>query len=178
MTARKAAATRKTPVSKSIASTATKAAKAKATETATALPMIRAFTVLGHKAGPYTGLTSNRKAFSAWTLASLCTAGYATISDKGTATKAKAKAQPKLLRALIGSTAWNHWGKARIDHKAAELTVAGLNEIAARLSDQSRGYNTDLDIVRAFMDAQAKGGAVEVGKDKFAVDSEIAVVKV
>lgn len=122
------------------------------------------------KGTPYS-VFNTHDAFSAYTLAALIVAGMLALSAKGTPAKGSGKAYPGLFRMLAGKTAWAHWNKAgRID--AGALTPAGLNEVSARLTGASRGYNTTADMVRAFADTMAKGGTVTVNGKAFKFERE------
>ena len=158
-----------------------------------AVPMVQAYTLLGGKKSPYTTLTKDRKAFSAWIIAAGMVGDYVTISAKGLPTKTRKKPQYGLFRMLVGSTAWNYWnGKSeRMNHEAAytdddgkkhpaiaEFTQAGLNEIQARLAGNSKGYDTDLELVNQFADAMRKGGTVKHENNVYKLDSPIAAMKV
>lgn len=151
-------ATTKKPAAIGSKPTAEQIAAAKAASAA-AVKMVEAFAL---EAGtPFKQLQADRAAFSAYTLACLQAAGMADkVADKAAATIGK-NPSLSLLRGLIGGTAFTHWkSKGRIN--ADGLTVAGLNEISARLGGTSKGYNTDHETVALFVPAIAKGGKVEL----------------
>jgi len=148
------------------ATTATKAqtkAPAKKAATATAAaPALETRKAFGSvdKGTPYSAFETHAT-FSAYTVAALIVSGMVKLSANGTPSKPAGKAFPGLFRMLTGKTAWSHWTKAgRIETGA--LTAQGLNEIQARLSGQSRGYNTTAETVAAFAETMAKGGETKV----------------
>ena len=154
---------------------ATKAAE-KAKQTPAAAPeMVRAYATRGGKSQRYAELQHNRRAFSAYTIASAIVSGLVKLSAKGLITKGD-RPQVALFGALVGTTARNHWRKAkRLDDGG--FTVAGLNEVNARLQGATRGYNTDMDTVKALMAAIEKGATIEISGAKYAIDSPVAVKK-
>lgn len=138
-------------------------------EAASKLPIVKAYGSEDRKS-PYSVFRLH-DAFAAYTIAAAVTAGMVQLSAKGTATVPKGKAYPGLFRSLVGITAWQHWRKlGRIADGA--FTATGLNEIAARLSGQSRGYNTDRAMVDAFTGAMKKGGKLEHAGRRFAFTVE------
>jgi hypothetical protein len=142
--------------------------------TASAIKMIRSHTLAAESKTPYRVLTTKRDVFAAWIIASAATAKIIDITAAG-AVREKKGGSMALFYALIGSTARGHWAKTgRTDDSG--MTVAGLNEFAARLQGTSKGYNTDIDTVRALVEAQAKGPErVEVKGLLFNMSGEIAV---
>ena len=81
------------------------------------------------------------------------------LTAKGTPSIGK-KPDAFTLRALIGSTAFNHWKKGqRVD--AGALTTHGLNEVQRRLDGQG-SYRTTIELVQAFEQAIRKGGKQKV----------------
>ena len=164
--------TSKPATSKSIASKPD--SKAIAAAVAAQVKMLSAHVITSSKT-PYgdSSLTSERVYFSAYTLAAAVASGIATIPDKGAATIAKG-GSIALFKAIVGSSATSHWTKqGRIDK--AGLTIAGVNEISARLNGASKGYNTDKEIVSAFVSAMQKGGKVEHNKTTFTFGSQVSV---
>jgi hypothetical protein len=121
---------------------------------------------------PYSGkLTANRPHFAAYTIAGMAVAGLVKL-NKASVTASKG-GNLTFLRMVIGKVATGHWRKAgRIDDNG--ITVAGLNEIAARLAGKSRGYNTDMETVRAMHKAMTQGGRHTIGKQRYDFTVEVA----
>lgn len=170
-TAAKKATSKKAAAKPSMAAKPSAAAVQAATAKAKAATLRKAFTLAAESRTPYRQLTADRKAFSAWIIAAGIASGV--IAMKGEAAPKQAKGAPGLFGLLIGSTARGHWKRTgRIDDSG--FTVAGLNEIQARLAGATKGYNTDRETVYTFAQAMAKGGKVEVGGRVYDVTGELA----
>lgn len=140
-------------------------AASKASKAAPRMPQTKAAYGSEDKKTPYS-VFRNHAAMAAYTIAAFQVSGLLNLGKSGAPIQARGKAYPGLARMLLGKTAWGYWSKlGRIEEGA--LTVKGLNEVQARLSGKSRGYNTDLDTVRTFAAAMAKGGDVEVGGKRY-----------
>lgn len=149
--------TKTSKAKKSLASKPDAATIQKATEKAKAknIAMLRAYTIAANSRTPYAKLQKNRAVFSAWIIAAAATAKVISITPQGAIREAKGGSMA-LFAALVGNTARGHWERSgRID--GSGMTVAGLNEFTARLNGITRGYNTDIEKVRALRDAQTKG---------------------
>lgn len=145
--------------------------KAAATKPAKAPAIVQAFAAVGNKKDRYSQIQANRKAFSAYTIAALQVAGMIALSEKGAPIAKKGNFQ--LFGYIVGNTAKSHWAASgRIE--GGQVSAAGLNEIQARLTGQTRGYNTDLSYVKEFAHAMQKGGTVEVNGGKFSLTSSVA----
>lgn len=152
---------------------ASKKSKGK-TQTKKKPTMVSAFVVSPDRNGRYTRFMKDRKAFSAFTIAIMIVVGMAKL-NKASVSKG-GKGNGKLLRLAIGPTAWGHWNKTeRIADNT--LTVKGLNECNARLSGQSRGYDTDIALVKAMVGAIRHGGKIEHKGNYFTFDSKISAIK-
>lgn len=109
---------------------------------------------------PYTQLVAHRSHFAAYTLAALTVAGMIRL-NKASASKSGKAGDLKLLRSLVGKTAYKTWTPERVN-KDGRVTVAGLNEVNTRLSGGNR-YATEMDLVKTFVQGMRKGGEVKLG---------------
>lgn len=117
------------------------------------------------KKSPYS-VFNTHDVFSAYTIACLVVCNMVALSAKGAPTKAKGKAYPGLWRMLVGKRAASYWRKKeRVTSEG--ITAAGLNEIQARLSGNSRGYSTTLETVNAIVAVVTKGGPVTLQKTTY-----------
>jgi hypothetical protein len=149
------------------------ARKAPAKGTAT-VKTVSAFTVAPDRTGRYDPFKSDRALFSAYTIAALMVAGFLSLTAKGAPSKPKSKPQSALLRALIGPVAWRHWTVTRERITPDGLTVDGLNEVQRRLAGESKGYNTELSLVRAVKTAIQKGGKIDRNGRPVKFDSPVS----
>ncbi len=91
-------------------------------------------------------------------LAAYVVAGYAKLGAKATTLTKGDGGNARLLRAIVGDTAYTfHKRNDRIDSNET-LNAAGLNWMNARLAGAAPQNNTDVDTVRGMVQAMTKGG--------------------
>jgi hypothetical protein len=142
-----------------------------------AIEMVNYYSLVGGKKSPYSALRAERKDFAAWIIAAGLVCNYIKLSDKNQLVGEASKSQYSAFKDYIGASAWSHWNGTtdRLEHVAAgtneltgkkekaveKFTGKGLTEINARIQGKSKGYDTELAIVKRFAAAMVKGGKVK-----------------